>query len=98
MLEANCEELTTFDFRKVRDCQGLVAYVCSNDDSRKPWLGPALRGCCGKLYTKVIATRPPVFRALACEQCSTSGELRVLLWIGEDPRNLPLDESNNSGS
>jgi hypothetical protein len=88
VLETNCEG-PIFDFRKVRDCQRLIAYVCWNDGTRRHWLGPPLKGLCGKLFT--VTSKPLVLRALACEQCSRSPEFQVMLEVGVDPRNLLLD-------
>lgn len=78
------------DFLAVRDCPNVITQVCKSDGGRRAWFGPILKNMCGRPY----ASDRPHHAALACETCSLSPDLKVLLAIGLDRRalNKPLED------
>ncbi len=75
--------ITIQDFLSIRGCQGLVAYVLTDDGTRRAWWGPVLAGRCGHRYSPRNTLR---HRALACAKCADNIVFTFLLWFGEDVR------------
>jgi hypothetical protein len=75
--------ITSEDFLGIRDCQGPVAYVLTDDGTRRAWWGPILRGRCGHRYSPRNTLR---HRSLACAKCANNPAFRFLLYFGEDVR------------